>query len=363
MKTLAEIETRTAIHASDLPLTISTSGSYYLAENAQSATASISIAANHVTVDLSGFTLGSASEPSAILAPSTIDDVTIRNGQVIGSFQTVNLGLASGVTLDQLEVSGPRVTTGYNARVFASRFASSGGPSFACGAGCIIRDSQFIGGSTSGGVSVGGGSLVTRIVVTGGFGLNVGSHSVVRQSEVSGSEYALRGDTWVSVLECILSSTGEYALDLGDDGQLINSQAVGGASYAARMGARSQVQSVLASGNSIGLIVGDGSQVRDSRFVGGSSNRGALVVGSNSIVVGNTCTDGGLRVGGSGNRIDGNTLVGNEIGLIVTGVGNTIHRNAASKNPGGNYQIASGNDAGPISSAAAATSPWANIEY
>ena len=42
MKTLDEVEPRTPIKASDLPMTINTPGSYYLAENVSTATGGIS---------------------------------------------------------------------------------------------------------------------------------------------------------------------------------------------------------------------------------------------------------------------------------------------------------------------------------
>ena len=60
MKTLEEVEARTPIHAEDLPLTISGSGSYYLVEDITFGTANengITITTDDVTIDLNGFKL------------------------------------------------------------------------------------------------------------------------------------------------------------------------------------------------------------------------------------------------------------------------------------------------------------------
>jgi parallel beta-helix repeat protein len=60
MKTLDEVESRTPIHASDLPLTITKPGSYYLVEDinfTDPTTDAITIACDDVTIDLMGYTL------------------------------------------------------------------------------------------------------------------------------------------------------------------------------------------------------------------------------------------------------------------------------------------------------------------
>ena len=63
----------------------------------------------------------------------------------------------------------------------------------------------------------------------------------------------------------------------------------------------------------------------------------------------------------NGSRVEANHVVSNgNYGVIVAGTGNIIVRNTAVANSP-NYSIASGNDAGPIGTAATAISPWANI--
>ena len=68
-----------------------------------------------------------------------------------------------------------------------------------------------------------------------------------------------------------------------------------------------------------------------------------------------------IRVTGDLARIDGNTLLGADFGLVVSFGGNTIIRNNARGN-GTNYSIVGGNDTGPIGTAATSTSPWANLQ-
>jgi len=69
----------------------------------------------------------------------------------------------------------------------------------------------------------------------------------------------------------------------------------------------------------------------------------------------------GVLASYNGSRVEANHVVSNgNYGVIVAGTGNIIVRNTAIANSP-NYSIASGNDAGPIGTAATAISPWANI--
>ena len=75
----------------------------------------------------------------------------------------------------------------------------------------------------------------------------------------------------------------------------------------------------------------------------------------------------GIRVTGAGNHLEGNNLLSNfDWGLSLFGGGNLVIGNSASGNTGGNYNIPSGNAAGPIAGALdvpTTTSPNANYEY
>lgn len=97
MKTLAQVEPRTAIASA--PFTISASGSYYLTANLTvSSGNAITLAANGVTLDLNGFTISSTA-PSAtgygILINNGLRNLTILNGFIQGSV-VHNAGTYSG---------------------------------------------------------------------------------------------------------------------------------------------------------------------------------------------------------------------------------------------------------------------------
>ncbi|HSY43285.1 MAG TPA: right-handed parallel beta-helix repeat-containing protein, partial [Candidatus Acidoferrum sp.] len=86
MLTLSQIEPRTPI--SGAPMTILTSGSYYLTTNLTVGSASaIVIDANNVTLDLNGFTISSPQNPplgvAILLGPVT--NITIVNGFISGN--------------------------------------------------------------------------------------------------------------------------------------------------------------------------------------------------------------------------------------------------------------------------------------
>src|SRR5262245_26572637 len=91
MKTLDEVEPRIPIHVSDLPLTITQSGSYYLAADAIFPSGGIPISASSVRLDLRGHLLLGTSG-AGILATDGMQRVVVENGSVGGwSGDGVNL--------------------------------------------------------------------------------------------------------------------------------------------------------------------------------------------------------------------------------------------------------------------------------
>ena len=87
MKTLDEVEPRTPIHQADIPLTITESGSYYLAENVSDNEwgECIIVSADDVTIDLNGFTItGSDYGYSYAIWMNGCSNVEIRNGYYTG---------------------------------------------------------------------------------------------------------------------------------------------------------------------------------------------------------------------------------------------------------------------------------------
>jgi hypothetical protein len=98
MKTLAQMEPRTAITGTGA-VTISVPGSYYLTTNITVASGdAITIAANNVTLDLNGFSISStlaAAAGSGILLSGGRTNIAIHNGHIISGV-TNNAGTFSG---------------------------------------------------------------------------------------------------------------------------------------------------------------------------------------------------------------------------------------------------------------------------
>ena len=103
---------------------------------------------------------------------------------------------------------------------------------------------------------------------------------------------------------------------------------------------------------------------------------GIYVDAPGSEVTGNTCIGNntslsaghaGIYINDSNNRIEGNHVSASGIlGIKVnspTYVNNVVIKNTVSDNGVNNYAGTAGNDFGPVGTAAASTSPWANISH
>ena len=94
MKTMSEVEARTPIHQSDLPLTIDVDGAYYLAENVyanQDGVDMITITAANVSIDLNGFTIDGTGQAAVatdcIQIESSVRTFGLTNGVIRGCGQ------------------------------------------------------------------------------------------------------------------------------------------------------------------------------------------------------------------------------------------------------------------------------------
>jgi hypothetical protein len=125
MKSLDQIEARTAITNTSTLVTITQSGSYYLTHNITvTAGDAIDITTNGVTLDLNGFTLTSTeASPTGtgiLLLGNGISDITIRNGHIRGGvtlsgpFSTVytGSGFANGIALSVANASANVLVSG-----------------------------------------------------------------------------------------------------------------------------------------------------------------------------------------------------------------------------------------------------------
>lgn len=313
-KTLGEIEPRTNVQSlagSAVSLyVISAPGSYYLSANitASAGKHGIVIAADHVTLDLNGFALlGSASAGDGISlgdAARYYKNVEIRNGTIRGwAGSGVNMQIDNG-RIENLRVSN----------------CSLAGISTGTSNGIIIR-SCVVADCTAGGIFTGNGALVENntVVYAGTLGNGPG---------IAGADGAvIRGNTVRGVRE-----TGIYA-----GGQsIVENNLV----WAAKGDGINIGQRTLCKGNN----------------VTGCTGSGIVIAGQGCTVVDNTLTanaagstlNGGIVASSQNSgRIENNMLVGNGVGIRLTGTGNYIVRNTARQNVT-NYSIGSGNTYGPI---------------
>ncbi len=150
MKTLDEVEPRIAIHASDMPLTITEPNSYYLAEDVNftdDANNAITIGCDDVTIDLMGYTLkGPDSGSTRGIYMYGRNNVEIRNGTIrdFGSLAVYEGG-----------------SNGNNHRLIDMRFLSNGSGVYLNGGGHLVKDCTAADNTSSYGMAVGYGSTVT----------------------------------------------------------------------------------------------------------------------------------------------------------------------------------------------------------
>ena len=151
MKTLDEVEPRIPISQADIPLTISTPGSYYLTEDVNSSGTAITVTINDVTIDLMGYTIkGPDAGTNYGIYMSGRSNVEIRNGTVRDFYDGI------------LENS----TSGQGHRVIRVRSVSNGLHGiFLRGSGnlikdCTVSDNGISASNTIYGIFAGEGSTV-----------------------------------------------------------------------------------------------------------------------------------------------------------------------------------------------------------
>ena len=263
---------RHSIFQANMPLVISTPGSYVVKENLTGVAAEhgIEITTNGVTIDLGGFELVGVPGSLSGIYCANCENITVKNG-IVRSWG------GSGVELQQ----GPNLVSG----VHAWNNVVNG---IEVDVASVVTECTA-NGNDADGIQVGLGSIVTR--------------STSRLNNLDG----IRGTT-------------------------------------SRITIRDNVS--VQNGN-------DGIQVSSESFVTGNT------CGSNGF---NAADGAAIHVTSVDNRIEGNHVTSSDRGIDVDAAGNLIIRNSASGNTT-NYDIVGGNDVGPIGTAAASASPWANIAF
>jgi len=312
MKTLNEIEPRTAI--TSLPFTVTQSGSYYLIRSLSATTTAngITIAASDVKLDLNGFALnGSPQAMDGINVPTLIENVVIRNG-VLRNWG--RFGLAATNAMDM---------------VVADLKA------FGCGWG---------------GLYVGDNALLERCAAYGNGqtapgqnppvngGIRVGSYSTIKECKV-------RNNKGAGIYACqhsrVTSCTATESMQA--NGIIVEDYGT--------------IRDCTASRNwADGMAINSKCRVE------------ANTCGENGLS--DTGYGAGIKIMGWNNYVAGNICMGNDVGIMVQGGGgNLVIQNGANGNRTNDYWLGTssfyGNvlDSGQIGTNFSNSNPWANFKF
>jgi hypothetical protein len=342
MKSLDQIEARTPL-AGPAPITISTSGSYYLTQNiSATGQTAITITASEVTLDLNGFSLigDNTAGKNGITIQGAISDVAIRNGSItsFGGYGINGTG-ASGVRVENLSVRGQ----------------------------------GFVG------LLLGSRSLVVRCVVQfNGAGISVDFNSVVRECIVGNSAaYGIQTTgKGCTVADCTAQQNGTYGIIVENGSTLLNCSAYGNLGTTSSCGgiaAQSNCALINCSASSntstatptptAGFGFDLGSNCVMTNCTAGNNTGDGVSFVSNCLISGNISSNNGFagfHAIGSLNRIDGNTAMNNGGSGVAWSNDYVMRNTSGANNP--NYSPAVGVfNTGPVQTASTATNPFANF--
>lgn len=344
-KTLTEVEPRIAISSANTPGDVSTvfkitqSGSYYLTSNMTGVAtkAGILIAADNVTLDLSGFTMqGVAGSAVGVGTIGNRSNITVCNG-------TVRNWTTGGVIFPFTSSSSTR---GYTVQHIAA--IANGAQGIVTAEAGIIEDCTA---SANGGdgIAVSNHAIMHNCIATanGGNGFTMGFGSsatgcLARANSINGFAVS-GGDCSVVACSSTLNSGNGFSISRGTVQNCASSFNVANA-YTISTGLVEHCTAFTSATDGVGVLVSGNSTVRDVQV---------------------NSTGAGIRVTGVDNRIENNNVSASTIAFDILNSGNVIVRNSAT-NATTRYNIVAGNAVGPIiNSAGVATStiPTANYDY
>ncbi len=403
---------------------ITESGSYYLTEDLLVPASMVGIDVGFdvaATIDLNGFEIrGQFNAQTGIRTESSIIEVrsvVVRNGHISG-MREYGLRLRAnsvvvedvivsdcgshGMLLDPLLVPAriARCTVRHCALDFHNSGLRTDSQAIPSRMPAVIVDCVFLGNGGSA-IQAGPNSIVERALVDGGDdGIAVMGGSrvegcVIRNLSGSGPPQSQRAGVRIFdgsitiaasiIKDCVVNNVDGTGFLAGGSCVISNSVALNCALDGFNVGTGAVVTGCEARDNvGIGIRVNSGSVVSScvarlndgdgvlaasgSRVVGcaASSNGGDGIEVSTDAYVADCVMDAnggaGIHVTSVDNRIEGNLVTDSPRGIDVDASGNVIIRNSASGNTM-NFDIVAGTDVGPIGTAAASTSPWANIQF
>jgi parallel beta-helix repeat protein len=359
MKTLSQVEPRTPI--SSIPFTISQPGSYYLTSSLTIAPGTdngITIASDNVTLDLAGFTLdggGSGADGVGVAAHNpAYAGITIRNGSATGwgdaGFSTL---AAASAVVEGVRANGNALfgLTIQNTRLRSCSASDNGSNG-------ILAGNSSIAGCTAARNVI--GIQASRSVIDG--------CTVVENSGqgVSATDSTVRG--------CYTMNNVGTGIEAVARSVFVGNVTAGDLyGITASFGSTVRGNTVTSSkSHGIFIVSGGGAMVADNALKGAGQSQGGgsgiFTATDNNRIYRNTVTASrgpGIQVTGSNNEIDENAALQNlSTGILIGGSGNTMIRNRAIDNIANsvlsNYVVNGVNNAGPITTAATNTNPFAN---
>lgn len=304
------------IGCAGFPITISTSGTYKLAQDINlggCGVDGIAINTSEVTLDLNGFNVhGSAGGPElACIAGTTTHAVTIKNG-VVQSCDGggIVLGSTTSVTIDSVDLNANAIVairTSSFANIRNCTVENNPGSGIEVGVDSVI-DGCTVAASGTKGISVGTGSVVTNTASNSN-----GDTGIYAKGT---PPFAAPG---VTITNCTASGNGGNGIHLDNlEGGVI--------------------QNCSTSNNALIGIVAETGALVSGNTATQNGQHGIAVDDRNAVLNNNVENNGngpgtwsGIRANGIRNRIEGNNVSANDdTGISVGGVSNLIIRNSAS---------------------------------
>lgn len=390
-KTLAEVEPRIAINATNTPgdadstFKITSPGSYYLTGNilVVPGKSGIEIDADDVTIDCGGYRIGGF--PGALhgvtLSGTSRRNTIVRDGSIWtmgGSGINLDVGGASGARVINLHVracGGAGVSVGDDARL--ERVTSTENAGFGIRARNRAVVTQCVASANgSGGFSAGFTTVITGCsaahntgtgfscslaTVTGsaasnntGAGFNLGTGSALSDctADTNAQDGIVVQGSGV-IRGCSTKANSAAGISTGSHARVVDCAAVNNEDGFS-LGSHSVLSGCNASFNThVGIVAFSNNLVVDNAASLNGSH--GITAAADCLIRGNHCADNGTAsADGAGIftqfvkvRIEDNTLVGNGVGVRVLANACIIRGNTASGNTT-NWSIAAGNKVGPI---------------
>ena len=382
LKTLQQVEPRTPIES--LPFSITAGGSYYLTTNltAGGAFSGITISAGNVTLDLNGFTLtGAAGASNGIVISAGASNIVVRQGTVRGWPQKgIDANLGQFCRFESLVVShngGIGLDTGNNATVQNVHTLNNNGTGIQAGNSVSIAHS-LAHTNLGSGIIAGFNASVhqSRAYGNGGRGMSIRFNSVLADAVAIGNvSDGIRVERQTKLLNCTASNNDSHGIVLGEpevlvescmahDNQLVGIQSTSGAHTIRHCSINANFSHGIDVGACCNLI--EANSVKSNGEDGIRLENRSTVIGNLSHINGSRTNNGaGIRLDASDNRVEGNQLSSNDLGLVASAADNLIIRNHVTGSTT-NYHTVGAQIIGPIITATGTitnVNPWANFSY